>query len=448
MQRINLNRPRLPRERENIWPNQVGHLTSSTNNQIRYYSSASWVSALEDWEQASSSTAEEVASPGPRWSLGLDARGEAEIPTEQIDRVVSFGEVDRLIRWYSDFCHFWYPIVDLSETVASLENLRNHRPSASGSAALIAAVCYIASCSAEASRDTSAFSLASSAWRDLAQGFLAKSGYPSRPNPNSLRAAFLLALRNMTEFPSHTNPAPICVLMISSEGRPDRRMLRTITLVNVTLCKVFEDIYGVRQPTRDVLQRLGEEVEKLCASELQVVDSPDLSAVERFIAISLNCCLWKLKFVLHQPYLRSAQWPQSSRSKALDACKNYINAFTVGASEPPFAPFRWILNHFNIFHACAILLQDLIQHAGSLESSDLRSVVESCFSTFFKEADPIWEKLEALRSKAWTANVWHTPSQEDVDLGDVDLSLSDWDPLFASFIWHGAFAPVGDFLAG
>ena len=60
--------------------------------------------------------------------------------------------------------------------------------------------------------------------------------------------------------------------------------------------------------------------------------------------------------------------------------------------------------------------------------------METCFSIFAKEPDPSWEKLEALRLRAWAANHWLDGEQEDVGLPDVEASLADRDALFASFI--------------
>lgn len=108
----------------------------------------------------------------------------------------------------------------------------------------------------------------------------------------------------------------------------------------------------------------------------------------------------------------------------------------MGITDPELAPYRWILGHFDVIHACAIVLQDLIQHPGSLESTGLRSLAETCFFTFSSDSHPDWAKLEALGSKAWAANGWTCPFQQDPDSLGVDASLSDWDPLFASFIWE------------
>ncbi|KAJ8100179.1 hypothetical protein POJ06DRAFT_255641 [Lipomyces tetrasporus] len=489
--------------------NQFGRLTGTNDAQLRYYSSSSWVSAIETSVsprlQPSLSTTFEpdsMGSPSLFQSQDTTSQKCQEFPAEQMNGFVQLGEVDQLISWYSQFCQFWYPIIDVSEITTSLGRLRSHQYSPAGSSALIAAICYSAACSAEAafSADASVnmkhFKVTPSSWEDLAYRLLSASGYPLRPNLNTIRAAFLLATPSIAECKEYPDPVPICVLvraaqslglhrepvsfnfssreadfrrvlwwsihgldisyavahalppliqstnsdvrMIFDEENLDRRLLSTLIRVNLLFSKIFEDIYGIDQPTRDVFQLLDEEVANVCADVTTKSRLPATGTLEKFIGFSQRMCCRKMTFTLHQPYLRSAQWPQSSRRKALEACRDYINEFTAGAIDPNLAPYRWVLNHFNVIHACAIVLQDLIQHPNCTESVGLRGLMEKCFSIFSKTSHPSWEKLETLRWKAWAANRWVWGEQEDVGIPDADASLSDWDPLFASFVWDDA----------
>lgn len=86
------------------------------------------------------------------------------------------------------------------------------------------------------------------------------------------------------------------------------------------------------------------------------------------------------------------------------SCQNYISGFVAGVSDESLAPYRWVLDHFDVIHACAIILQNLIRNCRSPESNSLRDVVNICFSTFSKEDHLIWTQLDRLRSKAWAAN--------------------------------------------
>ncbi|KAK5312893.1 hypothetical protein LTR93_011164 [Exophiala xenobiotica] len=388
-----------PRD-QTIWQNQVGHLTSSTDSQARYYSSVSWVSALKDWEHTSPSTTEGDGKGSTPWrEQDPIAENSCDSIVGHISPLVSLDEFDRLICWYAEYCHLGYPI-------------RAQHPWSQQFA-------YIASCSAEACSNIKTFTLTSAQWFDNAQ-MLAKSLYPSRPNPSTIRAAFLMAVPNITEVTSNASFSPISVLaraaqflglhreplalhassnsaefrrvlwwsiqslgigyslahalpplvhptnsdvrMLSTRGRLNRRLLISLIRVSNALAKILEDIHDIRQPTLATLQRLDKDVEDVCSSEAMGVAQTNSSPTERFLVPHQRACCWKLQCVVHQPYLRSTQWPQSSRRKALDACKRYISDFSKSITEPALAPYRWILNHFNVFHACAVILRDLVQY--------------------------------------------------------------------------------------
>lgn len=117
------------------------------------------------------------------------------------------------------------------------------------------------------------------------------------------------------------------------------------------------------------------------------------------------------------------------------SCQNYISGFVAGVSDESLASYRWVLDHFDVIHACAIILQDLIQNCRSPESSSLHDVVNICFSTFSKGHHPVWTQLKTLRSKAWAANGW-TVNGQDSEVLESDASLADYDALFASFLWE------------
>lgn len=458
---------------------QQGHLAKTDSAQTRYYSSASWVAAVEDdaqsWQQS---------------FLG-QLQQPSDIATEKINGFLQQAEVDQLISWYSQYCHFWYPVVDIAEVTTSLQNLRVHGAAPPGSLALIMAICYAASRSAAALGTVKPQSLISSpSWGKLADQLLHSSDYPRRPNLNTIRAAFLLAAPSITEHKLAPDPGPVCILlraaqslglhrdpcsfhlsspeseirrllwwsvygldtsystahavpplvhpasydvaMLVDRGQLECKLLITRNRVNLVLSKVLHDIYGINQPTRQKIQLLDEEARSICADEMAASHQLQTTALERFISACQRMCCWKVIYILHQPYLRCLQWPQTSREKTLHACREYIKLFLSGITDPDFKPYRWVLDHFNVRHACAIVLQDLIQYPNTSESEGLRGLAESCFSTFSADA-PDWPRLDALRSKAWDSNRWS--SSQDSNALEGDESLSDWDPLFASFIW-------------
>lgn len=98
---------------------------------------------------------------------------------------------------------------------------------------------------------------------------------------------------------------------------------------------------------------------------------------ENFIAISQRMTCSKVLFIFHQPYLRSTRWPQISRQKAIEA--------------------------------------------------------RTCFSVFGGNDESSWGTTEVLRRKAWAANKWALDARDDAGCDSISVSLSGWDPLFASF---------------
>lgn len=95
-----------------------------------------------------------------------------------------------------------------------------------------------------------------------------------------------------------------------------------------------------------------------------------------------------------------------------------------------FAPQRWNTDHFNVFHPCAIILQDLIRYPNSKEADRSRKVLDSCFSQLRNLADAKWQMLEQLRQQAWKVNEWvELGGDKDIDFSAV-ADLADWDTLF------------------
>lgn len=463
-----------PEEQQPIPFNQVGHLKASDDGRLRYYSSSSWVAGVE----------KSTVSPCDRH--GLSPRSAPQTSND----FIYLAEVDQLIAWYAQYCHFWFPLVDCHEVVAQVHEQRNQGSSKPGALALIAAICYTATRSITAPKNPNVwFSSRFSFWKEVTTQLLAESGYPSRPNLNTVRVAFFLAIPSMAEGHSHPDPSSVSILVRAaqslglhrdplffqvsapdaeasrviwwsirgldityaiSHGLPplihpettdvrsvdcgnssERKLIGTISLTTTFISKIMHRVYGVSQPTLRDINQLGDEAEKIYAEECEK-DHVPVDALQRFIAMSRMMCCCKMMFILHQPYLRTSQWPQESRAKALISCQDYIRGFVAGVSDESLAPYRWVLDHFDVIHACAIILQDLIQHCHSPESSSLRDVVNICFSTFSKGHHPVWTQLETLRSKAWAANGWPVNGE----VLESDASLADYDPLFASFLWE------------
>ncbi|KAE8380099.1 hypothetical protein BDV26DRAFT_147223 [Aspergillus bertholletiae] len=475
--------------------NQRGHLNTTSESQARYYSSSSWVVDVGGPDVSRPSGIGACTKLG-ELSDPPTLQGGLELPDGQAHLFVQLAEVDTLINWYSQYCHLWYPIVDIPEIAIALESLKRGHRCPVGSLALIAAVCFAAAGSVHASGDIKSLIpvSTSASWKTLAERLLSSHRYPRQPNLNTVRAAFLLAIPSLADERMQPDPGPISVLLraaqslglhrdpsafnlcpremdfrrvlwwsiygldvsysiayalpplvhatttdvqiIEVNSMPERKLIRTLVRVNSLVSTIFHTVYGIHQPTRKDIQELDEKATQICADEVSTTSFSKLDAAEKFITMSQRMCCYKMLFILHQPYLRSTQWPQTSRQKALNACQIYINDYLMGIAAPELAPYRWILGHFDVIHACAIILQDMIQHPGSLESVGMRSVVETCFYTFSTDSHPDWTKLEALGAKAWAANGWICPFQRDLDTSGADTSLSDWDPLFASFIWE------------
>ncbi|EXJ89069.1 hypothetical protein A1O3_02133 [Capronia epimyces CBS 606.96] len=229
--------------------------------------------------------------------------------------------------------------------------------------------------------------------------------------------------------------------------------------------RIVETIYSTQKPTKEIFEKLEAEMTECCAAILDKSDSRrplrEPSPRDEFIAACERMCCHRSVLILHQPYLRSRLWPQTSRAKTLEACKGYIREYTATLTKPTLSAYRWILRHYSVFHMCAIILQDLFQTPHSNESAELLELIERTFAQFstYPDTDPKWKKLEALRVKAWVANGWvpaaenKKPDNVDAGGGGLDLALGldlgldsnasllepewewDWDPLLASFVW-------------
>jgi hypothetical protein len=278
-------------------------------------------------------------------------------------------------------------------------------------------MCYGASSTMVAAKQFDTSGTEPGFWKDLAYRFLFASGYPLRPSLDSIRAAFLLSASTMGEWNLNPDPTPIAVLLrasqalglhrdpskfqfttreavfrrrlwwsiyavdlcyslahglpatinpsksdvqvIEDESNPEVRWLTFLTPINLCLARILEEIYGFSRPNACVLKRLDLDASKQSASMLQRQrrDSPQ----NEFIAMSTSLCWDKVVMLLHQPYLRCPSWPKDSRGKALNAAQRYVKDYSSTITSTCLIQYRWILSHWNIFHAVAIILQDLIQ---------------------------------------------------------------------------------------
>lgn len=492
---------KIPDQQDTIWPDQSGLLTADDDAKQRYYESSSWIAAVRNLEGSPESLSpllSDMSSPGSLSSLGNHSQNSLETPIGEIYEFVNLPEVNRLICWYSEYVQFWHPIANGSSVVAALQCLRAHKPCPTGSSALLAAICYSASSSLHASAEMESSSFEPSAWKELAQQFLSTAQYPQRPCLNTIRAAFLLAAPSMAEWYIDPDPAPISVLvraaqsvglhrdpasfgfssqevesrralwwciqnldvsysfahalpplihsssydvkLVSGKGKLETRLLETQARSNLLFTRIAEEVYSVRKPTQESFRRLNEDVKNAYDYTMEQVrrfQSENPTDMERFIMLCQRLTCYRLSFILHQPYLRSSRWPRDSRKLALSSSKSYIKEFVDGLDDPAFAPYQWLLNHYNVYHASAIVLQDLIQYPKSAESAELFEVIDPTMQRFSQDVFrpcPPCKKLCLLLEKACELNK-HTTMATNVDTRIFDAMIDDWDPIFPYCQW-------------
>lgn len=483
-----------PLDNESIALGQSSCLSATYNTQSRYISSSSWKSTVLGTDSSDRSSFPDGLStlpPDPPITLSAyDSTSSTDVSVIVILNLVRLGEVHRLLSWYQQHCQLWYPVVNMPKIFNIVENLENQPNHPESLWSLVSAICYSAACSNDACGDPTISNFSTLSWKDLSLCLLSTSGYPLDLNEDSIRAAILLAVPTITESDCHPNPEPICTLLrasqslglhrdpscfklsphecdarrvlwwsihtldlcyslahalpplihstkfdvheLSEEGGLNRGLMSTLSRINPLLINILDEIYGISVPTEDDVRRLDEEVMSICTSEISKSRSRSTESTTKFVGISQRLCCWKVIYMLHQPYLRTEEWPRSSRTKALDASRNYINEFIAATVDPELKPYKWVLNHFNAIHSCAILLQDLVQYPNSAEFFDLRQVVETCFEVFSTEPGTDWQKLQELRMKAWASNQWSFGEPPLDGYLDSLASLSDWDPWFAS----------------
>jgi hypothetical protein len=485
---------------QTIWLNQAGLLKASEGTQLRYYASSSWISSLVDppeelqtqepWTTIPAEESPQDPSTSPHSSSINSAN-----PDPSIYDFASVDEVNKVVCYFTEYGQFFYPVVDIQAVTGALhqhaKSQMNLPPEIS---ALVAAICFWASSTLNMSGQVDPSNTEPPFWKDLAHRFLFASGYPLRPNLDNLRAAFLLSASSMTEWDLLPDPTPISVLvrtaqslglhrdpasfqcspreanfrrriwwsilaldvsyslahalpplilrgtfdvqMIDCETDPELKCLTSICRVNIRFSRILEEIYGIRKPSVHVFQELDHDTGEL---RKELIQKPEgVSAQDKFIALSRNMCCAKMIFILHQPYLRSALWPKESRTKALESAVCYIKDYATAMTEPSLSQYRWILSHWSMYHALAIILQDLIQYPNSPESATLRELIDSTFEEFSRPDDHNWKRLQCLRLRAWIANEWSSADASKYEKADRNVSLSDWDPLFASFLWDFA----------
>ncbi|KAK5052724.1 hypothetical protein LTR84_002590 [Exophiala bonariae] len=495
-------------QQETIWPDQSGVLTADDDAKPRYYESSSWIAALRNLEGSPASLSpliSDMGSPGSLSSLGNYSQNSSEAPIGEIYDFVNLPEVNRLICWYSEFVQFWHPVAHGPSVIAALQCLRARKPCPTGSSALLAAICYSASSSLQASAEVESSSIEPSAWKELAQQFLSTARYPQRPCLNTIRAAFLLAAPSMAEWHVDPDPAPISVLVraaqsvglhrdpasfgfspqevdsrralwwcihnldvgysfahalpplihsssydvkpILGERKLETRLLETQIRSNVLFNRIAEEVYSVRKPTQESFRRLNQDVKDVCdyiMEEVRRTQTTIPTNMERFIVLCQRLTCYRLSFILHQPYLRSAQWPRESRKLALNASESYTKEFVDGLDDPTFGPYQWLLNHYNVYHAGAIILQDLIQYPHSAESVELFRVIDPTMARFsqnvFRPCPPC-KKLCLLLEKACELNQYTTMARI-VDRRIFDAMIDDWDPIFPYCQWED-ISPIG-----
>ena len=471
--------------------NQAGLLKATEDSELRYYSSSSWISSLEDPPEPSIAFPSNTSPPSDSTPYISPPTSDAESELSIYD-FASVTEVHKVVCYFAEYAQFFFPVVDIQTVTSAL-----HRHSKTKStippeiSALVAAMCFAASSTLIMSGQADASDTEPTFWKDLAHRFLFASGYPIRPNLNSLRAAFLLGASSMTEWNFLPDPTPISVLIrtaqtlglhrdpaslgcspreadyrrrlwwsistldisyalahavppminqdhsdvqvIDDSNTPELRWLTFIIGMILTVSKILEDIYGIRKPNTHILQRLDAEI--VSRNKPPSRKSHSESAQDKFIARCRRMCCDKMMYILHQPYLRSGSWPRESRNKALESAVEFIRDYSFTITEPSLAQYRWILSHWSMFHPLAIILQDFIQYPHSSEAVTLRELVASTFVQFSNPADHNWKRLHSLRERAWRANGWLDGDTSRSERLSVDASLDDWNPLFASFLW-------------
>lgn len=228
--------------------------------------------------------------------------------------------------------------------------------------------------------------------------------------------------------------------MILGDHRPETKLLEHQIRLNLLFSRVAEEIYSVRKPTQGPFQRLNEDVDRVYKYIMSQTERPPASTRDSYIILTERLFCYKLMYILHQPYLRSKQWPKESRQKALNACQSYVKDFLAGEDNPSFTPYSWLLHHYNVYHPCAIILQDLIQYPYSLESTALLPLMNSTMYRLSQNQNSFWpcppcKKLWMLHLKACEANQW-AAATKSVDPQIFEAVVTDWDPVFASFVWN------------
>ncbi|KAF7585824.1 hypothetical protein BBP40_010046 [Aspergillus hancockii] len=139
------------------------------------------------------------------------------------------------------------------------------------------------------------------------------------------------------------HPTATDVRTIESENKPEHKLIKTLIRVNSLISTIFQEVYGIRQPINKGIQDLDDAAKRIWADEITTRDLLDMETTDRFIALSQRMACRKMLIILHQPYLRSNQWPQWSRLKVLTASQEYISDFLTGVTDPVLAPYSYIL---------------------------------------------------------------------------------------------------------
>ncbi|PSK43702.1 hypothetical protein B9Z65_7216 [Elsinoe australis] len=361
---------------------------------------------------------------------------------------------------------------------------------------LIVAMAYASSIYIEAWNPSAKLSAPSHTWRRVGDALLSAQGYPHRTCLESIRPAILLAQQGVSEKPVHPDPSKITILarvtqMAGLQQDPallklppdqcsDRRKLywlvRELDLgfsvahglpcllkssdssveplhheetvaafflnfrVRATNVfeKILEKVYGPRRCLVSTVVDLQAEVQQLEseANTLITKHRTESGAAGRFVAYAVEMIVARLCYTLNQPYLRDPSWGQRCRNLTLQGATKFLEKYQRRRKDFVCAPFTWVFEQFNVYHPCAILLQDLIKNVETIDiENDCRAqTVLQVFREFYDEKDSHWIKLEQLRLKAWYVNSWILPPHQNGSALEVDIDLVDWDNLFSSFI--------------